>query len=317
MKKIVVTGGCGFIGSQFVNTYRERFPKSKIIVVDKFGYGSDQSNITASGVKIIQWDLQNGMPDLPAHVDAVFHFAAESHVDRSIHDPTPFVKNNIDAMMSVLEYVREHPRTQLVNVSTDEVYGAIEDAEDYTRWTEDSPVLPNSPYSASKASCDLLCRAYIQTYGLNIITTRCTNNIGINQYDEKLIPTVVRCIVHGIPIPIYGAGDNIREWIPVQNHIDAILKIVESETRGIYNIGYGLELNNLALVDMIRHICRDNGYISEIEFVEDRKGHDFKYAIDTLYREYATEVKVDDFNKYLTEVVKFYITKYESDQTQI
>jgi dTDP-glucose 4,6-dehydratase len=316
LNRIIVTGGCGFIGSYFVNRFKKKYPHSRITVIDKLGIGSDMAYLNSTE-DLLYWDLCRGMPDLDLHhVDAIFHFAAESHVDRSITGPTPFVKNNIEAMLAVLEYVREHPHTKLINVSTDEVYGALE-LDDEWEWTEDFPLEPNSPYSASKAACDLLCRSYIKTYGLDIITTRCTNNFGPNQYDEKLIPTVVRSIVNGIPIPVYGAGENIREWLPVYSHVDTIIEIAKNEKRGIYNITGGKQLTNNVLVETIRAICVSNGYHSEIEYVEDRKGHDLKYAVATSYPEYKKTIGKEEFTKYLGETVEHYIRKYESEKAQV
>lgn len=317
MNNIVVTGGLGFIGSHFVEAYRKKFPKSKITVIDKYGVGADLEHI-AHVNKVTTWnhDLVNGMPrGLPKHIDAIFHFAAESHVDRSIDSPVPFIKNNVVAMLSVLEYARDFPHTKIINVSTDEVYGALDEHDPC--WYEDAPLNPNSPYSASKAAADMLCRSYINTYGINAITTRCTNNFGTRQHDEKLIPTIVRSIVYDIPVPVYGEGTNRREWIPVQSHVNAIIAISEAERRGIFNVVEGLELENIALVYKIIKICKQKGYENGVvDFVEDRLGHDFRYAIHTSAPEYAQKLTIGEFDKYLDETVDYYLAKYEREKTQ-
>lgn len=316
MNKIVVTGGCGFIGSHFCELFQKEYPNSRIHVFDKLGIGGELEHI-AHIKNCVHWnvDIANEMPAGIPHIDAIFHFAAESHVDRSINTPQPFVKNNINATLNVLNYVKEHPHVKMINISTDEVYGAL--GVDESSWYEDSPLLPNSPYSASKASSDMLCRAYHKTYGLDIVTTRCTNNFGSRQHSEKFIPTIVHCIVYEIPIPIYGDGKNMRDWIPVQSHIRAILDIGKKETSGVFNIGHGWELQNIFLANMIREICKEKGYESEIEYVEDRKGHDFRYSMNTYFTDYIQYVKWEDFDKYLRSTVDYYITKYEREKAQV
>jgi dTDP-glucose 4,6-dehydratase len=208
--------------------------------------------------------------------DYIFHFAAESHVDRSISNPSSFVENNIVGTTNLLEYIRQYqPNARLINISTDECYGHLELGE--PPFTEDSPLRPRSPYSASKTASDLIVNSYVETFGIDAITTRCCNNFGKHQADEKFIPTVIRHLVNNKPIPVYGTGKNIREWIYVEDHNRSLLEIAEiGEAGKVYNIGSGIELTNLEVIDQI---AKNIGITPKIEFVEDRKGHDFRYAI--------------------------------------
>ena len=236
--------------------------------------------------------------------DYVFHFAAESHVDRSISGPQAFIYNNVMGITKLLEMVRlKQPQAKVINVSTDEVYGHLHLGED--PFTEDSNLNPRSPYSASKASADLVANSYAETFGLDIITTRCCNNFGKHQHDEKFIPTVIKNILAGKNVPVYGTGENIREWIHVDDHNKSILEIAEvGESGKVYNIGSGVEMTNLKMIYDIGKILMIE---PKIKFVEDRKGHDFRYALESRY--YYRQFDLFDHIEALTSTVQFYAGK--------
>jgi dTDP-glucose 4,6-dehydratase len=318
MNKIIVTGGCGFIGSHFCRELVKTNGDSRIVIIDKMGVGSSFENIKDFDQSIVFQKCDISKSSLPilagSDVSIIYHFAAESHVDRSIDGPIPFVENNVSAMLRVLEFVREHPHIKLVNISTDEVYGALGPRDHYS-WDERSPIAPNSPYSASKAACDMLCQAYVRTYGLKIVTIRCSNNFGTHQGDEKLIPTVVRSVVNKEPIPVYGSGENSREWVPVEVNVENILKIARNEDVGIFHSAGGIDMQNLGIIALIQLACQNRGYKSEIKLVKDRKGHDWAYRMDTINRKYFNRVDVEDFNKYMEKTVDYYISKYESQES--
>lgn len=316
---IAITGAFGFIGSHFVSRIYNR--TMNYVLIDKMGVGSDINNISedirnADNVSIVTADLCNiSIDDVTiGEVSAIVHFAAESHVDRSIATPVPFVMNNIGAILPLLEYCKDHRKCMLFNVSTDEVYGSLQEAD--APWDDSSPLQPRSPYSVSKATCDMLCRAYAETYKVNSITTRCSNNFGPRQGDEKFIPTIIRSIVNGVPIPVYGVGNNKREWIPVQKHaeviIDMLYKHMGQRITGPSaaefciqtNISIGYEMSNMSIIHMIADNMQKRGYEVTMKFVEDRKGHDFRYAMK------PTHVISYDFNKLLDETINFYIDKY-------
>lgn len=283
--KYLVTGGAGFIGSHFVRRLAEKKPKGEldsIHIIDNLTYASDFSLISdlvekklisfnkvdISSIEEIETNF--GSPDI------VVNFAAETHVDNSIAEPELFIKTNIFGTYNLLEASRKKEVKKFIQISTDEVYGSVFSGES----TEDAPILPNSPYAASKASADMLVRAYFETYQLRTIITRCTNNYGTGQNAEKFIPKSIENLKNGLPIPIYGNGENQREWIHVEDHVDGILSAIEFGIPGnIYNFGSGFRVNNLEIARIIAEnlgIKRDY-----IEFVEDRKGHDFRYALDS------------------------------------
>lgn len=287
-KTILVTGGNGFIGSNFIELCMQMYDGLKIFNVDKLGIGS-REDLYLSGkdhnYKHFNKDisrtefLQDGRCGELSKIkfDYVFHFAAESHVDRSIHDPATFVMNNAVGTTNLLSYVQlNSPDAKIICISTDEVYGHL--GLNDPAFTSEFPLAPRSPYAASKASSDLIALAYKETFGLNVKITRCCNNFGPNQFYEKFIPTIMCAINNDKDIPVYGNGKNVREWIYVHDHNRAILEVADSfdNPKTIWNIGSGVEKTNL---DLINDISRYFDKKPKIKFVEDRKGHDFRYAI--------------------------------------
>ena len=306
----IVTGGCGFIGSNFVN-YLNRITEDEIIVVDNFTYASDANNIIKSdNVRIVKCDICTEgylLNDLIKHnqPDAIFHFAAESHVDNSIKDPTIFVQTNIVGTMNLLQAVKEYnPETRFVHTSTDEVYGALK--HDGPSFLETKLLEPNNVYSASKASADLLVRAYNVTFKLDVVTTRCCNNYGPRQHTEKLLPKVISNALNDTPIPVYGKGDNVREWIYVEDHCKAVWEIYNSGKCGeVYNIGSGQEIRNLDLVKQV--LTALNKPFSLIKFVQDRPGHDFRYSIDSRkFIDLIPDFAFKDFDEGIKETIEWY-----------
>jgi dTDP-glucose 4,6-dehydratase len=309
-KRILVTGGSGFIGSNFIELIDKMYRDMTIVNIDKLGIGSRNFTLNSLKNKYIPFKLDirhEGQLDWLSdwQFDYVFHFAAESHVDRSISGPFDFIQNNVMATTNLLEFIRQHqPNARLVNISTDEVYGHLGVKDD--PFTERSPLAPRSPYSASKAASDLIVNSYVETFGLNAVTTRCCNNFGKHQADEKFIPTVIRNIVRGQSVPVYGIGQNIREWIYVDDHNKSILEIAEFGEKGkVYNIGSGLEKTNLEMIDSISKVLNMEPYL---EFVEDRKGHDFRYAIDSINYNRGFRLMTDEG---FVETVEFYKDKYQ------
>ena len=274
-RTILVTGGAGFIGSNFVRYMQE---KCKIIVVDALKYGSNLNNLKDLDIKFVKGNICDYklMTELIKNVDAIVNFAAESHVDRSISGPYPFIESNIVGTYTILEAMRKvNPQVKLIHISTDEVYG--DKKEGYFR--EDDPLRPSSPYSASKASSDMLVLSYVRTYDLNAIITRCTNNFGPYQFPEKLIPKAIIRANMNKKIPIYGTGQNVRDWIYVLDHCEAIETVLNKGKKGeIYNISSGNEKTNL---EVAKEILSLMGKDNLIEFVEDRPGHDVRYALDS------------------------------------
>ena len=276
-----VTGGAGFIGSNFVDLVLSSTTQNRIIVYDKLTYAGNIKNLgpylNDSRLKIIVGDICDSKSLKLAMKDSeiVINFAAESHVDRSIDSADLFIKTNVQGAFNVFECARQLEIETLIQVSTDEVYGSLES----DNASESFPLYPNSPYSASKASADLLARSFNKTYGMDIRITRSSNNYGKNQYPEKLIPVIIRSILSGEKIPIYGTGKNIREWIHVTDHCRAILSIIENGKSGeIYNIGGDFSLTNLELAKLVCEIAGVSE--NKIIHIEDRKGHDFRYGLD-------------------------------------
>lgn len=298
-KIIFVTGGAGFIGSHYLNTMVLRYPQYRFINIDALTYAANLENIKIAdrpNYVFIQADIRDRevMGQLfkeytPTHV---IHFAAESHVDNSIERPQAFIETNIVGTQILLDLARTHGIQRFHQVSTDEVYGSL--SGDAPAVTEEAPLLPNSPYSASKASGDLLVRSYHRTFGLDTVTTRASNNYGPHQHTEKLIPRFITALLQGKKVPLYGNGLNVRDWIYVGDHIEGIDAVFHKGKPGeIYNLGGNNELNNVEITNILLGM---SGLGEEmIEHVADRLGHDFRYAIDSskAKREFGWQPKMD------------------------
>ena len=291
-KTILITGGAGFIGSHVVRRFVNNYPSYHIINLDKLTYCGDLSNLEEVSGKENYTFIKGDICDVELlknifeeyEPDSIIHLAAESHVDNSIENPNIFITTNVIGTCNLLNMATKYNIDRFYHVSTDEVYGAL--GMDDEPFLETTPYDPKSPYSASKASSDHFVRAYGNTFKLNYVISNCSNNYGPNQHTEKLIPTVINSILNKEPIPVYGNGDNVRDWLYVEDHAKAIDLIFHQGTNGeTYNIGGDMEKTNLQL---IRILCNEIDYILKspdsstelIEFVEDRKGHDFRYAID-------------------------------------
>ncbi|WP_297889886.1 dTDP-glucose 4,6-dehydratase [Sulfurihydrogenibium sp.] len=306
--KILTTGGAGFIGSEFVRQCIKN--DIETVVVDKLTYAGDLQRLKEVEDKIkfyksdinnyefIDYIFQKEKPDI------VVHWAAESHVDRSILDPSIFIETNVKGTQTLLDAAKKYNIKLFINIATDEVYGELgEDGQFY----EDTPLIPNSPYSVSKASADMLGRAYYRTYGLPVITVRPSNNYGWWQYPEKLIPVVIIKALNSQPIPVYGKGENIREWLFVSDCAESIFKIIEKGKVGeIYNVGSGQERKNIEVVKSILDILGKPYDL--ITFVKDRPGHDFRYSLNTdkIEKEIGWKAKVK-FEEGLEKTVKWYL----------
>ncbi|HVE63746.1 MAG TPA: dTDP-glucose 4,6-dehydratase [Mycobacteriales bacterium] len=280
--KLLVTGGAGFIGSHYVRMVLTEGLAEEVTVLDKLTYAGNLDNLTPVadhvGYRFVQGDIvDSALLDevIPGH-DAVLNFAAETHVDRSISGAADFVVTNVLGAQTLFDACLRAGTPRVVHVSTDEVYGSI----DVGSFRETDVLLPNSPYSAAKAGSDLLARAYHVTHGLNVSVTRCSNNYGPYQYPEKLIPLFVTNLIDGKSVPLYGDGLNVRDWLHVDDHCRGIHLVLDSGVPGeIYNIGGGVELNNRELTELLLDAC-DRTWDDAVEYVEDRKGHDRRYAID-------------------------------------
>ncbi|USB32491.1 dTDP-glucose 4,6-dehydratase [Paenibacillus sp. YPG26] len=283
MTRLLVTGGLGFIGSHFIEYMLGNYPSLHIVNLDAGTYAGNPDNTESfrsnPNYRWIRGDIRSAEQIRGAfkdQVDAVVHFAAESHVDRSIQTPELFAQTNVIGTLNLLEEARRHQVKRFVHVSTDEVYGTL--GEDGF-FTEQSPLAPNSPYAASKAGSDLIARSYYHTYGLPVIITRCSNNYGPRQFPEKLIPTIITRALKNRRIPIFGDGQNIRDWLHVTDHCRAVDLALHLGTPGeVYNIGGHNEMSNLELAESILDLLGKPH--SLLEFVEDRLGHDRRYAID-------------------------------------
>ncbi len=296
MKKILVTGGCGFIGSNFIHFMMKQQSEIEIVNIDVLTYAGNPENVTqyrdSSRYTFIQGDITDAAcvkSIFKEHeIDGVIHFAAESHVDRSITGPEIFVTTNILGTQVLLENARkawqdDFSQKRFVHVSTDEVYGSL--GQDGL-FTEETPLAPNSPYSASKAGSDLLVRSYFETFGFPGIITRCSNNYGPYQYPEKLIPLMIANALDDKQLPVYGDGKNIRDWLYVEDHCSAIATVLSKGKPGdVYNIGGNNEWKNIDIVKKVLEILNKSEDL--ITFVKDRPGHDRRYAID------ASKIKND------------------------
>lgn len=278
--KVLVTGGAGFIGSNFIRMMFDRYPDIDIINLDKLTYAGNLENlrdISNPGYTFMKGDIcdPNKVNSAVHGVDVIVHFAAESHVDRSIEDGYVFVTTNVLGTATLLDCALKNNVNKFIHVSTDEVYGSIEEGS----FNEIDTLAPSSPYSASKAGSDLLALSYHITYDLPVIVTRCTNNFGPYQYPEKLIPLFITNLIEDKKVPVYGTGLNVRDWIYVEDHCSAIDFVLHHGSDGeIYNIGGGNELTNLEITHKILEKMGRDG--SMIQFVEDRKGHDLRYSLD-------------------------------------
>ena len=309
--KVLVTGAAGFIGSNFVRMISSGHIQgiSTVKVLDKLTYAGVQSNLDPamgfSGYSFFHGDICDSalVNSLLEDIDAVINFAAESHVDRSITGASDFVNANIVGVQVLLDAIKASGRDiRFLQVSTDEVYGSIESGS----WTEEFPLQPNSPYSASKASGELLARAYHKTHGMDVVITRCSNNYGTHHFPEKLIPLFITNLLEGKKVPVYGAGLNIRDWLHVDDHCRGIYKVLMGGRSGeVYNIGGGRELNNLEITHLILESMGADE--SSIEYVEDRKGHDLRYSVDwtKINRELGYEPQVK-FEAGLKDTIQWY-----------
>ncbi|WP_166383423.1 MULTISPECIES: dTDP-glucose 4,6-dehydratase [unclassified Polaribacter] len=334
MQTILITGGAGFIGSNFIPYFLNTNKNYKVVNLDLLTYAGDLSNLSEiednERYIFVKGDICDR--DLVENLfkehkfTGVIHFAAESHVDNSIKNPDAFVRTNVFGTFNLLDvakkYWMESPNvftkgfesSRFLHVSTDEVYGTLGETG---LFTEETPYAPNSPYSASKASSDFMVRSYFHTFGMNVVTTNCSNNYGPKQHDEKLIPTIIRKAISGENIPIYGDGKNIRDWLFVLDHCTGIaLAFKEGKLGETYNIGGKNERNNLYIANAICEILDDEkpkgkSYKEQISFVEDRAGHDFRYAIDASKIENKLNWKAqENFETGIRKTIQWYLEKY-------
>jgi dTDP-glucose 4,6-dehydratase len=309
--RLLITGAAGFIGSNFVRMIAtgDLHGISGVIVLDKLTYAGVRANLDPatdiSSYSFVEGDICNSslVTSLLGEVDAVINFAAESHVDRSISGAADFVQTNIVGVQVLLDAVKASGRKiRFLQVSTDEVYGSIESGS----WTEEWPLQPNSPYSASKAGGELLARSYNRTHRMDVVITRCSNNYGTHHFPEKLIPLFITNLIEGKTVPVYGTGDNVRDWLHVDDHCRGIYSVLMNGRSGeVYNIGGGRELTNNEITSLILEAMGADE--SSIEYVEDRKGHDLRYSVDwtKINRElgYEPQIKFEDG---LRETIQWY-----------
>jgi len=351
LKNILITGGAGFIGSNFIPYLLEKYPEYSIVNLDLLTYAGSLENLKEvennPRYKFIKGDICNR--ELIEHIfneyniRGVIHFAAESHVDNSIKNPGVFVRTNVEGTYTLIDvaknywmekpfkYKDEYQGCRFHHISTDEVYGTLPD-DSNVLFTEKTPYAPNSPYSASKASSDMIVRSYHHTYGLNTIITNCSNNYGPKQHDEKLIPTIIRNALQGNPIPIYGDGKNIRDWLYVLDHCKGIdLAYHKGKAGETYNIGGRNERTNIYIANKICEILDElyplknnlrfktqnsklKSYKELITFVEDRPGHDRRYAIDASKIENELGWRAEEnFESGIVKTVEWYLKKYKKD----
>jgi dTDP-glucose 4,6-dehydratase len=335
-KPILVTGGAGFIGANFIQFLRSQHPQLEVVNLDLLTYAGRLENMEGfsdkPGYAFVQGDICDRVlvESLFGKHDfgGVIHFAAESHVDNSITGPEAFIRTNVNGTFTLLDVARQHwmnkpfaaktgkGEARFLHISTDEVYGSL-GAEGL--FTESTPYAPNSPYSASKAASDMIVRSYYHTYGMNVVTTNCSNNYGPLQHDEKLIPTIIRNAMQGKPIPIYGDGLNVRDWLFVTDHCRGIwLAYAQGRAGETYNIGGRNERNNLYIAHTICEMLdkkrpREGGsYKDQITFVTDRPGHDRRYAIDASKIETEIAWKaLENFESGIDKTIDYYINRYE------
>ena len=333
--KILITGGAGFIGSNFVPFFLETNKDLQVVNIDNLTYAGDIENLkevkNSPNYTFVEGDIcdRQLVESLFEKHDfkGVIHFAAESHVDNSITNPDAFIQTNIFGTFNLLDVAKKHwmkgpnelkpgyEDCRFHHISTDEVYGTLGETG---LFTEQTPYAPNSPYSASKASSDFIIRSYFHTYGMNVVTTNCSNNYGPKQHDEKLIPTIIRKAINGQPIPIYGDGKNIRDWLYVLDHCKGIDLVYKKGKSGeTYNIGGNNERDNMYIVNTICDILdnlvpKEDSYKKLISFVTDRPGHDFRYAIDASKIENELGWKADEnFESGIKKTINWYLDKYK------
>jgi dTDP-glucose 4,6-dehydratase len=309
--RLLVTGGAGFIGSNFVRKVFDQTLTgfSRITVLDKLTYAGSKNNLKLvqqeENYSFFEGDILDPklVNSLLSEVDAVINFAAESHVDRSIQSSAEFVNTNVTGVQVLLDAIKASNREiRFIQVSTDEVYGSINSGS----WDENAPLLPNSPYSASKAGGELLARAYHRTHELDVVITRCSNNYGTHHFPEKLIPLFITNLLEGKKVPVYGTGNNVRDWLHVDDHCRGIYAVLMNGRPGeVYNIGGGRELTNNEITTLILHAIGADE--SSIEYVDDRKGHDLRYSVDwtKINRELGYEPQVK-FEVGLKETIQWY-----------
>lgn len=333
-KSILITGGAGFIGANFVVHFLNENPEYTVVNLDMLTYAGDLANLTEiesnPNYKFVQGDIcDRALVDslFAAHdFKGVIHFAAESHVDNSISGPEAFIKTNVTGTFNLLDAARKHwmnspfeykeayKNCRFHHISTDEVYGTLGKEG---LFTEETPYAPNSPYSASKAASDMIVRSYFHTYGMNVVTTNCSNNYGPKQHNEKLIPTIIRKAITGENIPIYGTGENVRDWLYVLDHCKGIELVYKNGRAGeTYNIGGRNERNNLYIANKICDMLdtmkpkASGNYRDQITFVKDRPGHDLRYAIDATKIENELGWKADEnFETGIVKTIEWYLHK--------
>lgn len=337
-KAILITGGAGFIGSNFIQYYHKKYPDQQLINIDKLTYAGSLNNLTEVENKKNYHFIQGDIADINTvtaifkeyDIEGVIHFAAESHVDRSIDDANPFINTNVAGTLNLLQAARadweakgELQERRFHQISTDEVYGSLGESG---KFTEETPYDPRNPYSASKAGANFLVKSFGYTYGMNVIISSCSNNYGPRQHEEKLLPTIIRHALANEPIPIYGDGKNIRDWLFVEDHCRAIDMIYhQGKTMEIYNVGGNNEQENMKITNLICHLLdeqrpdllqtyRLEHFSDLITFVEDRKGHDKRYAIDAgkIQRELGWQPEVD-LEDGLRKTVEWYLQKWKTN----
>lgn len=311
--RLLVTGGAGFIGSHFVRKLLSESDVREVTVLDSLTYAGNLANLSDFNsdprFRFVKGDIcdLSLVSDLIQGITHIVNFAAESHVDRSISDSGDFIRTNIVGTHTLLKAAKDQRSVRFLQISTDEVYGSISDGE----WDEDSPLLPNSPYSASKASADLIVKSFCNTYGLDAIITRCSNNFGPNQYPEKLIPLSIIRLSQGKNINIYGNGLNVRDWLHVSDHCEGIYLALRLGRRGsTYNFGGGMGKSNIEVAHQILTNMNLGG--DRIDFIEDRKGHDFRYAVSfsKARLELGFTPRID-FDQGLKDTINWYLSNQE------